>query len=251
MRVIGVLDILGGVVVRGQGGHRELYRPMVSTLLESVDPMAVARRFRDLLGIEELYLADLDAIMGGEASHRLYGELSDDGFVVWIDAGLKRSRDAEHWMGPPGVGCVAGLETLESPAELRELVERWGTQAVVFSLDVRAGAPCSSSRWPTCVNEIVDVAARAGVTKCLYLDLERVGNDEGVAGIDLVHPLRARTPAIECWLGGGARSAAELHRLREHGVQAVLVASALHDGNITPAQLEPFLLGSANRKTSW
>src|SRR5579872_5647704 len=47
MRIVPVLDLLGGVVVRGVGGRRREYRPVVSRLTPSCDPLDVARAFAD------------------------------------------------------------------------------------------------------------------------------------------------------------------------------------------------------------
>src|SRR4051794_10759704 len=62
MRVIGVIDVMGGVVVRGVGGRRSEYRPVASSLCASAAPLDVAEAFRRECGIGELYLADLEAI---------------------------------------------------------------------------------------------------------------------------------------------------------------------------------------------
>ena len=70
MRVVAVLDLMGGKVVRGVGGRRSEYRPVVSRLTTSCDPVAVAEAFRQQLGIDELYLADLDAIAGARPALR-------------------------------------------------------------------------------------------------------------------------------------------------------------------------------------
>ncbi len=66
MRVIPVLDIMGGVVVRGVAGRRSEYRPIESSLCSSCDPPVVARAIVERFGLAEFYIADLDAISGAE-----------------------------------------------------------------------------------------------------------------------------------------------------------------------------------------
>ena len=66
MRVIGVIDLKDGVAVHAVRGERQSYRPVRSGLVEGADPVDVARALRDRLGLRELYVADLDAIAGGE-----------------------------------------------------------------------------------------------------------------------------------------------------------------------------------------
>src|SRR5215831_2083836 len=55
MRVIGVIDVRGGVAMHARGGVRERYEAIG-------DPLELARRYLDDCGVEELYVADLDAI---------------------------------------------------------------------------------------------------------------------------------------------------------------------------------------------
>src|SRR5438046_4078339 len=94
MRIIPVLDLKGGVVVRGVAGRREEYRPIVSRLVASAAPIAVARAFRDRLGLTELYLADLDAIAGASPAWTTYKEIQAIGCQVWVDAGVRNAADA-------------------------------------------------------------------------------------------------------------------------------------------------------------
>src|SRR5438132_1291434 len=58
-RIIPVIDVMGGVVVRAVAGRRDQYRPLVSRLTNSTDPRDVAQALRDHTGTRHLYLADL------------------------------------------------------------------------------------------------------------------------------------------------------------------------------------------------
>src|SRR4051812_37040878 len=115
MRIVGVIDLMGGVVVRGVAGRREEYRPVESLLCASAEPPAVARAFVERLGLRDLYLADLDAIAGAEPAWAAYGALAGLGARLWVDAGV---RDPAHGrrLGQQGVDVVAGLETVSGPA---------------------------------------------------------------------------------------------------------------------------------------
>src|SRR5881398_3704297 len=89
MRTIPVLDLLGGQVVRGIGGRRHEYRPVVSGLTASSAPLDVARAFAERFGLRELYLADLDAIAGAGPGWATYAGLRAAGFALWVDAGVR------------------------------------------------------------------------------------------------------------------------------------------------------------------
>src|SRR5262249_58597615 len=56
-RVIPVLDVKDRIAVHAIGGIRSHYRPLLSKLHPSSDPIAIARAYRDVLGLHDLYLA--------------------------------------------------------------------------------------------------------------------------------------------------------------------------------------------------
>src|SRR5258708_7000435 len=90
--ILPVLDLMQGQIVRGIAGRRDTYRPIVSRLTDSTDPLAVARAFRSHFGFTELSLADLDAILHSQPAFAVYNRLHQDDFQLWIDAGLRNGR---------------------------------------------------------------------------------------------------------------------------------------------------------------
>jgi phosphoribosylformimino-5-aminoimidazole carboxamide ribotide isomerase len=234
MRVLPVLDVMGGLVVRGVGGRRREYRPVVSRLTPSCAPLDVARAFRQHLDLGELYLADLDAIGGADANVGLYEALQRDGFALWVDAGVRNAAMARALAEVGIEGVVIGLETVRGPEELdracRDLGER-----VVFSLDLKGGTPLgNASAWQG--SDAVDIAGQAvalGVRRLLVLDLTRVGAGGGVGTEELCATMAKRYPAVEVAAGGGVRGVADLRRLAACGVKTALVASALHERKLT------------------
>src|SRR5260370_25011470 len=105
MRIIPVLDVMNGLAVRAVGGRRSEYRPLVSRLCASAEPLTVAAAYRRL-GFAELYLADLDAIGGAEPAWALYADLRKLGFELWLDAGVRSVEDANR-IAATGVERVA------------------------------------------------------------------------------------------------------------------------------------------------
>jgi phosphoribosylformimino-5-aminoimidazole carboxamide ribotide isomerase len=239
LRVVAVLDVMAGMVVRGVGGRRHEYRPVVSTLASSCEPVAVARAFREHLGLSELYLADLDAIGGKPPAVALYQALRRDGFALWVDAGVRDVAMARSLAGAGVESVVIGLETLRGPNELAAACHELG-ERVVFSLDLRGGVPLGdTSAWPE--RDAAGIVARAvavGVRRLLVLDLARVGEGAGTGTEELCTTFSARYPALELAAGGGVRGLPDLLRLQACGVGAALVASALHDGTLRREHLD-------------
>jgi phosphoribosylformimino-5-aminoimidazole carboxamide ribotide isomerase len=232
MRYWGVLDLQHGQVVRGIAGRRSAYRPVRSLLTDRAEPAAVALAFRAHFGLTHLYVADLDAIGGSPPALGAIAELTSLGFTLAVDAGLRVPADAEPLLAAGATTVVAGLETLAGPDALRDLVRRVGGGRVLLSLDLRDGRPVTApgSAWAAAEPlEITRQAVSAGVRRLLVLDLARVGVGEGTGTEALCARLAEDHPGTEIVAGGGVRGRDDLVRLRECGVQGVLLASSLHD----------------------
>lgn len=235
MRIVPVLDVKGGVVVRGVAGRRHEYRPIISQLTNSCQPVDVARAFLDHFGLCEFYLADLDAIAGQPAAFDTYRALQALGCRLWVDAGIRQAAQAAPLLAAGVARIVLGLETIAGPHVLQEL----RGQPVIFSLDLKEGVPLGdTSHWRSAEpSDIAAEAVAAGASSVIVLDLARVGVGQGTGTEDLCRALAARFPQLEIIAGGGVRGPDDLHRLQGAGVHGVLVASAIHDGLIIPEML--------------
>lgn len=240
MQILPVLDLLDGVVVRGVQGRREAYRPVESRIVQTSDPVSVARAFRDQFGLSRLYVADLDAILHGRPNHDVYRALAALDFQLLVDAGLRSVEAAEQLLGEGAHRVIAGLETWPGPEQLARLCARIGRERVVFSLDMQNGEPMGDSvswggRAPF---GIACQALESGAQELIVLDLAQVGSDAGLSTDDLCRSLIERFPEVRVITGGGVRGLSDLARLSRMGVSGVLVASALHDGRIGRAEIE-------------
>ena len=237
MRIVGVIDLIGGVVVRAVAGRRESYRPIVSPLCEGSAPLEVAESLL-ALGVRELYVADLDAIAGSDPAWAVLESLVRLNVPLWVDAGVRELSCAARLAALEVPSIVVGLESVPDPATLQQLGDHFGDR-VVFSLDLREGRPLGGWSSP----DPFDIAAQAirhGVRRVLVLDLARVGVHSGPGTADLCARLVAAYPGVEISAGGGIRGRADLEQLRSLGVAAVLVASALHDGHLRREDIVEF-----------
>jgi phosphoribosylformimino-5-aminoimidazole carboxamide ribotide isomerase len=240
MRIIPVIDLQHGQVVRGIAGRRQEYRPIVSQLTGSSAPVDIARAFRDNLGLHELYLADLDAIGGAAPALAIYAAVRKHGVRLLVDAGVREGDQAAPLAEADIEGIVVGLETVHGPRVLEQLVRRHGSDRIVFSLDLRDGKPLgdtagwsASAVWP-----IATEAIGLGIRRLIVLDVARVGVAGGTGTEAVCQRLAQAYPDVELIAGGGVRGREDLERLRRCGVHAVLVASALHDGRLRRADMQ-------------
>lgn len=234
-----VIDLKSSLVVRGMGGKRHEYRPIESRLASTPLAVPVARAFRQHFDLHELYVADLDAIAGKEPAWEIYEDLHSDGFQLWVDAGLAPGT-AERLASLGVTSVIAGLESLPGPDALAELLPLRGPDRVVFSLDMKAAQPLGDSAGWTSPDpfHIATDAIRLGVNRLIVLDLAGVGAGRGVPTLPLCARFRAQFPAVQLTSGGGVRDGNDLQRLKQVGVDCAMIASALHDGKITRADIE-------------
>jgi phosphoribosylformimino-5-aminoimidazole carboxamide ribotide isomerase len=239
VQVIPVIDLKGGEVVRGVGGRREEYRAVQTRLTEDTTPGGIARAFVERFGFREAYVADLDAIAGAEPNWSALESIGRAGLRLWVDAGVadagRAGKLAAYRNAPLGT-VIVGLESLDSPRCLNEIVQTVGSDRAAFSLDLKDGRPLvKASLWRDQRPEAIAEAVLAvGIRRLIVLDLSHVGEDRGVGGAELCHRLHRQFPDVELIGGGGVRRVDDARVLARCGCRAVLIASALHDGRLTP-----------------
>jgi phosphoribosylformimino-5-aminoimidazole carboxamide ribotide isomerase len=229
MKLIAVLDLMGGQVVHARRGMRNEYRPLVSRLCRSSIPLEVARALLRLHAFDGLYIADLDAIAGRESNRghvaaivRAFPQVE-----LWLDAGIGDVAAYRELLAA-GLGTpVLGSESMGDETLIAAIAARGDD--IVLSLDSRAGRflgpPALLDRpelWPR---------------RVIAMNLDRVGAGAG-PDFDLLRALAARRPGGEFFAAGGVRRRDDLEALDGAGVDGVLLASALHDGRLSAGDLD-------------
>ena len=102
MRVIGVVDLRGGLAVHARGGVRGQYAPVdmiAGSRIDRGDPLALARAYIVRFGLKELYIADLDAILTRPPQDTVIAALAALGTPLWVDAGVYSVDRARRLLG--------------------------------------------------------------------------------------------------------------------------------------------------------
>jgi phosphoribosylformimino-5-aminoimidazole carboxamide ribotide isomerase len=232
VRVIPVLDLLGGVAVHAVRGERDAYRPLRSRLTTGAEPVAVARAVRDALGLRELYVADLDAIAGRPAHEEALAALTREADVM-VDAGTAEPAGVAALLARGARRVIVGTESLPGPGALAHLRAALPTAPLVVSVDLRDGAVLSPDPGLAGLDAAgaLEGLRAAGIAEVIVLDLARVGSGAG-PDVGTIADLHARFPDLELLCGGGVRHAGDLEALAAAGAAGALVATALHGGAI-------------------
>lgn len=227
MRIIPVLDLKGAQVVRAEQGRRDRYRPIVTPLSASADIVAVAEGLRGLHPFSTFYIADLDAIEGGvpncDALTRLMAIVGAP--ELWVDAGLSDVASVAAALATPGLCPVLGSESQRDAAVLRQFR---GHRDLILSLDFFA----DGFRGPA---ELLD-SPELWPNRVIVMTLAKVGSAAG-PDFERLRQIKAMAGERMVIAAGGVRHAADLTELASLGIAAALVATSLHDGKLTPAQI--------------
>jgi HisA/HisF family protein len=245
MRIVGVIDLLAGRAVHARGGIRDTYQPVESVAgarIESGDAVALARAYVDRLGLTDLYVADLDAIMRGSsppAQDTLVAAVAAAGASLWLDAGVSSGDRAQHALALGAARVIVALETLPSYEALAEICATVGGDRVAFSLDLREGEPvvATGHGMPSgqAAHDVAARAGRAGAGSMIVIDLARVGTGRGL-DLELIARVRDAAPG-QLLAGGGVHGLEDLERLADAGCDGALVASALHDCRVGASEI--------------
>ena len=214
-------------MVRAKAGERQHYRPIISSLCNSANPLAITEALLRLYPFSTFYIADLDAIMGLGDNMIVIKQLQRQFPKInfWVDAGVKQINQLQT-IQQSGLTGVIGSENMTSFEQYQALqaIEN----KVVLSLDFNKTGFMGDAilleqreQWPE---------------RLIVMTLAKVGNYDGL-DLDQLEMLKKQAGDRGVYAAGGTRNISDLRALASKKLAGALVASALHDGRITPAEL--------------
>jgi len=238
LKVIPVIDVLNGIVVHAVRGIRKEYQPLQSVLTKSVEPLEVARAFKNL-GFNDLYVADLDSIIDCSRNFTTLKNITDEiDIKLMVDAGVTSIERANKLIYSGVSKLIIGTETLQTKSFVAQAVDILGSERVVVSLDLKGDKILVKFGFDSCVDSIclLKQFRDMGVSQIIVLDLKRVGSGEGI-NIDFLKKVISEV-GVDVYVGGGVRNFNDLVELKNLGVSGALVATALHTGKISIDELK-------------
>ena len=239
MKVIPVLDMLGGVAVHAVAGRRDQYRPLKSCICNGSGPLEVASAFKSRYGFKDLYVADLDAILGEEPSLPLVQQIKNKvNPQLMVDSGVQSIDQALRLLEAGASEVIIGTETLPNLGLIEEIVDAVGKNRIAISVDMKGGKIFGKSRAVKSLSPLglIRKLEEQGLRKFILLELSKVGTAQGLNLTFIRETLK--TFDGEFIVAGGVRDIRDLQQLRNLGAYGALLATALHTNRISKDELK-------------
>lgn len=227
MEIIPAIDIREGKCVRlYQGDYSQ------QTVFDE-NPAAVALRWKSQ-GARWLHIVDLDGAAIGEPRNIAAVEeiIRRSSLPVELGGGIRREDIAEELLQKGVSRIILGTVAIEKPELVARLCQRFG-QAIVVGLDARDGR-IAIHGWQK--NTVVDVLqlsremVELGARRFVYTDIKRDGTLTE-PNFNAVERLIAEVD-VPVIASGGISKVEQLQRLKELGVEGVIIGKALYTGDI-------------------
>ena len=208
------------------------------------DPLEVAKAFEDA-GIRRLHVVDLDGAKAGHiVNYRVLEKLAGHtSLVIDFGGGLKQTKDVEIAFDCGAQMVTGGSIAVKDPETFTAWIRRFGNERIILGADAK-DRRIAISGWEEATDAellpFIQKYREQGIEKVICTDISRDGMLEGPA-VDLYKEILEAVPEIYLIASGGVSSIADIEKLAEANVPAVIFGKALYEGRITLKELERFV----------
>ncbi len=234
-RVIPCLDVDGGRVVKGV---------QFSDLRDAGDPVEIAANYEQQ-GADEIVILDVSATPEGRgnALATVSAVRSVLTIPLTVGGGVRSTADAGRLLNAGADRVATNTAAVERPELIAEIAAQFGAQCTVVSIDAgrRDGGwevltRSGKTRMGIEVGDWSVQCGELGAGEILLTSWDRDGTRSGY-DTDLLSFV-SRLVTIPIIASGGAGQADDLVAAIKAGASAVLVASLLHDRDLTVSDLK-------------
>jgi len=241
IRIIPCLDVDAGRVVKGVNFR---------DLRDAGDPVELAARYY-AEGADEITFLDISASAQQRATTReVVQRCAETVFIpLTVGGGVRSVEDVDDLLRTGADKVSINTAAIADPSVIDAIVNRFGNQVLVLSLDARreAGQPSGfgvtthGGRRPAGLDAIewVRQAVDRGCGEVLLNSMDADGTTAGF-DIEMIEAVRA-TVDVPLIASGGAGQASDFVAAAQAGADAVLAASVFHFGTLTIAEVKKAL----------
>ncbi|MYM20533.1 imidazole glycerol phosphate synthase subunit HisF [Brevibacterium sp. 5221] len=245
VRVIPCLDVAEGRVVKGVN---------FTGLRDAGDPVELARAY-GAAGADELTFLDITASSGNRApTFDIVARSAEEVFIpLTVGGGVRSCADVDALLRAGADKVGVNTAAIARPALIGEIAQRYGSQVLVLSADVRrvpAGDPATASGFEVTTHggrrgtglDALEWLVRARDLGAGEVLLNSMDADGTKAGFDLELIAAARAVMdLPLIASGGAGAVEHFLPAVRAGADALLAASVFHFGDFTVADVKAAL----------
>jgi imidazole glycerol-phosphate synthase subunit HisF len=242
VRVIPCLDVDHGRVVKGVN---------FENLRDAGDPVELASAY-DAAGADEVTFLDVSASVEGRGTMlEVVRRTAETVFIpLTVGGGVRSVSDVDVLLRAGADKVGVNTAAIENPTLISDIAQRFGSQVLVLSLDVRRTiegtfeVTTHGGRKSEGL-EAIGWAKRVAELGAGEILLNSMDADGTKAGFDLELIARVREVVdIPIIASGGAGKAEDFPPAIHAGADAVLAASVFHFGEVTIAEVKKALLNA-------
>lgn len=226
MIIVPVLDLSNGLAVHANKGDRINYQPISSHLCSSANPIEIVNIFLELYDFKSLYIADLDAIQKQGNNIEIIESICSQHpeLEIWLDTGVKLIKHYIEGLQFNSLRLILSTESTDSISSFNSIIDNYPTHSFLLSIDYLSGNILGLN--------LLDQPNSKLPTDILVLNLDNVGSNHGIV-IPTQINYQSLLNSHKLFYGGGIRNNKDLNKLKKIGFTGALVASALHNGELS------------------
>ncbi|TVP65831.1 MAG: imidazole glycerol phosphate synthase subunit HisF [Leptolyngbya sp. LCM1.Bin17] len=242
-RILPCLDVKAGRVVKGVN---------FVDLRDAGDPVELAQAYNQA-GADELVFLDITATHEDrDIIYDVVYQTAEQVFIPLTVGGGIQSLETIKKLLRAGADKVSiNSAAVKRPEFVNQASDRFGSQCIVVAIDARRRAGTESAGWDVYVrggrdNTGLDAVAwaeemvRRGAGELLITSMDADGTQAGY-DLALTQTIAQRVP-VPVIASGGAGNCQHIHQaLTEGQAEAALLASLLHYGQLTVAEVKAYL----------
>ena len=237
IEIIPAIDLIDGKCVRLTRGDYERKK------IYNEDPLEVAKMFAGA-GITRLHLVDLD---GAKAQHIVNHKVlericSSTNLIVDFGGGLKSDKDLQIAFECGASMITGGSIAVKNPDIFNNWINSFGSEKIILGADVMDEKVAVTGWTETTDRELIPFLKNyidKGITKIICTDISKDGMLEGPA-FDLYEKILGEFPQIYLIASGGVSSMADIEKLNNANVPAVILGKAIYEGKVKLNELSVF-----------
>lgn len=229
MKIIPAIDIIEGQCVRLSRGDYNQKTTYAAT------PVEMAKLYEEV-GIKRIHVVDLDGAKAGhpcnlESLREIAGSTSLD--IEW-GGGIKCREHLEAVIDAGADHVIIGSLAVKQPVLMEEWLIEFGGDRIILGADLRDGM-VSVGGWledsSFTIDDLLERFLPYGLKEAIVTDISKDGMLQGPS-TELYVDLAKRYPIIDFTVSGGISSMEDIKRLKNHGLDRVIVGKAIYEGRI-------------------